>query len=202
MNKPDYQRQMEDILAKIADTGKTPSLLLHSCCAPCSSSVMERLTDYFDITVYYYNPNISPEQEYVKRKEEQKRLLALFDSTHRLDFLDVDYDAGSFDDIARGLENEPEGGRRCLKCYELRLRKTAETAKKLGFDFFGTTLSVSPYKNAAALNTIGDDEAKRFGVSFLTADFKKKNGYLRSIQLSKKYGLYRQNFCGCRFSKR
>lgn len=194
------QKRMEAILADIEKSGKTRSLLLHSCCAPCSSSVMERLTGFFDITVFYYNPNISPKQEYEKRKTEQKRLLSVFPAAHKLGFLDADYDDEAFENMARGMENEPEGGRRCLLCYELRLRRTAEAAKKNGFEYFGTTLSVSPYKNAAALNRIGERLSDDYGVSFLTADFKKKNGYLRSIELSRQYGLYRQNFCGCRFS--
>lgn len=172
-------------------------LLLQSCCAPCSSACLELLHDFFDVTVYYYNPNIEAESEYLKRKEEQIRLLR---ETGWAKILDCDHDAAAFAALSRGLEHCPERGERCYRCYELRLRKTALAAKENGFDFFSTTLSVSPYKVSAWLNEIGYRLEEETGVRFLPSDFKKKGGYHRSIELSEKYGLYRQDFCGCRFS--
>lgn len=173
---------------------RRPKLLLHCCCAPCSSACLERLKDYFDITALFYNPNIE-QGEYEKRKAELKKLLA---ATGWADFLDCDYDGGKFYDCARGLEGEKEGGARCEKCFYLRLEKTAETAKAGNYDFFTTTLTISPLKNAALINKIGLDLG---GEKWLFSDFKKGGGALRSIQLSKEYGLYRQNYCGCVYSR-
>jgi len=176
-------------------------LLLHSCCGPCSSSVIFTLADEFDITIFYYNPNIYPEEEYLKRKSVQLSLIdKLNQEGKNIKFLDCDYDAPAFEKCAEGLEKEKEGGARCSKCFYLRLEKTALMAKDKGFDIFGTTLSVSPHKNAALLNSIGSALQEKLGVSFLVADFKKKDGYKKSIELSKKYELYRQNYCGCKYS--
>ncbi len=192
-----YNIEMENILKKL---DYTPSILIHSCCGPCSTSVITRLKDYFDITVLYYNPNIEPYEEYEKRKEEQKKVLSLIKSNNKLDLLDCDYDNDLYHEKVKGLEHEKEGGPRCKVCYHLRLSYTKEKAKNNGFDFFTTTLSVSPFKNANWINEIGlsleDDK-----VRFLPADFKKKDGYKKSIELSNKYNLYRQNYCGCIYSK-
>lgn len=178
--------------------GKGKRLLLHSCCAPCSSACLEVLHPYFNISVFYYNPNIDDEGEYLKRKAEQIRFLK---ETGWADIIDCDYDETAFEKMARGLEDEPERGKRCYKCYALRMRKTAEAARENNFDYFSTTLSLSPYKNSRWINEIGYSLEKECGVKFLPSDFKKQGGYLRSIALSKEYGLYRQNYCGCRFSK-
>ena len=201
-NAVNYDAAMRGMMAKLktaeAAGEKRPKLLLHSCCAPCSSACLEILKDVFDITVYYYNPNIDEAEEYEKRKAEQIRFLR---ETGWADFIDCDYDCAAFEEIAKGRETCAEGGARCYECYKLRLFKTAERAKTGGFDYFASTLSVSPYKNAAWLNSIGFAAEKELGVKFLPSDFKKKGGYLRSTALSKEYGLYRQNYCGCRFSK-
>lgn len=175
--------------------------MLHSCCAPCSSYVLEYLTQYFDVTVFYFNPNITPAEEYFKRVDEQKRLLSEAEYPHSVDFIEGRYDSGEFFDISKGLEDLPEGGERCFKCYRLRLEEAARIAAEGEYDYFTTTLSVSPYKNAAKLNEIGEEMGKKYGVKYLYSDFKKKNGYKRSIELSLKYGLYRQNYCGCVYSK-
>lgn len=195
-----YQKEMEIVIAGFGD--RTPSLLLHACCAPCSSAVLERLAEHFHITVFYYNPNISPETEYQKRVEEEKRLLTEMPLKNPVSFLEGKYAPERFFEMAWGMEGEPEGGARCMKCYALRLRETAERAREDGFDFFTTTLSVSPYKNAQKLNEIGAAMAKEYGVPYLYSDFKKKGGYQRSIELSRQYGLYRQNYCGCVYSMR
>lgn len=197
-----YEVEMTKILEEMKTRQVTPTLLLQSCCAPCSSYVLERLTPYFHITIFYYNPNIEPKEEYEKRKEEEKQFIAKLKSPNRLDMIDCDYDNEIFHDVVTGLENELEGGARCFRCYDLRLRATAKKAKELGYDYFATTLTVSPYKNAMKLNEIGKDLEKEYGVSYLPSDFKKKNGYLRSIELSKEYGLYRQDYCGCIYSKK
>ena len=189
----------EKMLSQIATIEKGTKLLLHSCCAPCSSACLERLKDYFSITVLYYNPNIGSDEEYQKRKAEQVRLLR---ETGWAEILDCDYDKQAFDTLVKGYENEPEKGKRCYLCYELRLEKTAQTAKENGYDYFATTLTLSPLKNTDWLNEIGEKAGDRYGVSYLFRDFKKKGGYQRSIVLSKEYGLYRQDFCGCEFSKR
>lgn len=193
---------MEETIELASKSGKTPSLLLHSCCAPCSSSVLECLSDHFKITVFYYNPNIEPFEEYQKRAGEQKRFLSVLKTANPVSFTEGPYDNESFHAIAKDRENEKEGGSRCFLCYELRLRKAAEFAKANKFDYFTTTLSVSPYKNAQVLNEIGARLAEEYGIAFLFADFKKKDGYKRSIELSRQYGLYRQNFCGCVYSQK
>ncbi len=202
MQKRNYQKELEQILSQIEQTDKVPRLLLHSCCAPCSSYVLEYLSRYFAITVLYYNPNISPKEEYDHRKAEQIRLIQEGAWKNPVSFLDCDWDNPSFEAMAKGMEEVPEGGVRCFACYELRLKKAAEQAKKLGFDYFTTTLSISPLKNAQKLNEIGEQLAERYGVSHLPADFKKKEGYKRSIELSRQFGLYRQDYCGCVYSKR
>ncbi len=201
-NARNFQRELDTILEQITTP---PRLLLHSCCAPCSSYVLEYLRQYFEITVLYYNPNISMESEYQKRVEEQKRLIAAYnqqdDSGLPISVIEGDYEPEAFFGIAKGLEQCPEGGERCFACYELRLRKTAELAKELWQDYFATTLTVSPLKNAAKLNEIGGQLAEEYQIPWLPSDFKKKNGYKRSIELSAEYELYRQNYCGCIYSK-
>lgn len=173
-------------------------LLLHSCCGPCSTVVIERLKDRFDVTVFYCNPNIEPLEEYEKRKEEQKKVCKFFS----IPFVDVDYDNASWHEFVSGLENEKEGGKRCEKCFVFRLKQTAEYAKTHNFELFATTLSVSPHKNTEVINAVGEQISKELGIEFLAESFKKKDGYLRSINLSKELNLYRQNYCGCLFSKR
>ena len=200
MNKINYQIQLDKVIASLGD--KVPTLLLHSCCAPCSSYVIEYLSQYFSITVFYYNPNISPEEEYRFRSSEQKRLIAEMPVKYPVTYIDEEYDSRQFFDAVKGLENEPEGGRRCEKCFELRLGRTIQLAKEMGFDYAATTLSISPLKNAQLLNEIGKRLSEKQGVNWLGSDFKKKGGYKRSTELSKEYGLYRQNYCGCVFSKR
>lgn len=202
MNKINYQRELDQLIMCIQEQGRVPRLLLHSCCAPCSSYCLSYLAQYFQITVFYYNPNISPEEEYRKRVTEQKRLIGELPVRHAISFAEGKYDPESFYQMAEGLEDMPEGGSRCFRCYELRQREAAAYAKTQGFDYFTTTLSVSPHKNAQKLNEIGLRLAKEYGVPYLVSDFKKKGGYLRSIELSKEYGLYRQNYCGCEFSRR
>lgn len=197
-----YQKELEKVLTEITSSKMTPKLLLHSCCAPCSSYVLEYLSDYFEITVFYYNPNIFPETEYTKRVHEQQSFIQEMKFQHPVSFLEGNYDRGRFFEMARGLEHLEEGGERCFKCYELRLKEAAGIAKKGGFDYFTTSLSISPMKNAEKLNQIGMEIAEKEGVSYLLSDFKKKNGYKRSIELSNAYGLYRQDYCGCEFSLR
>ena len=199
--KENFQLVLDKTLEKIKAMDKKPTLLIHSCCAPCSSYVLEYLNRYFDITVFYYNPNISPKSEFEKRANEQIRLIEQMLPDAGIKTVVADYDANEFFDKVKGLENEPEGGSRCAKCFFLRLKKTAEYAKKNGYDYFTTSLTISPLKNAHTLNLIGNEVAKEIGVNFLPSDFKKKNGYIRSIELSKEHGLYRQNYCGCVFSK-
>ena len=189
-----YNEEMKKIISNLDDHNK---LLLHSCCGPCSSSVIERLRDYFDITVIYYNPNIEPKEEYEKRKSEQLRLL----NELRIKFMDIDYLNNEYHEKVKGYENEPENGLRCPLCFELRLDKTASKAKENNFDYFGTTLTVSPHKNSKIINEIGLKLEEKYGVKFLLSDFKKEDGYKRSIELSKKYDLYRQDYCGCLYSK-
>lgn len=199
--KRNYQKEMERITKSFAP-GDKPRLLLHSCCAPCSSAVLETVAPYFALTVYYYNPNIAPREEYQKRVEEQKRLLLQMPLPGPVDFLEGPYEPDCFLQAVKGLEMVPEGGARCEICFRLRLRKAAEAAKEGSFDFFTTTLTVSPLKNAPLLNQIGEEMAAKYGVRWLPSDFKKKEGYKRSITLSHQYGLYRQDYCGCAFSKR
>lgn len=202
MVKVNYQKQLDKIIDEIQNNSKTPTLLLHSCCAPCSSYVLEYLSQYFKITVFYYNPNISPKEEYIKRVEEQKRLISQLPVKNPVDFIEGDYEPQDFYDIAKGLEQVPEGGERCFNCYKLRLEKTSKLAYDLNMDYFTTTLSISPYKNALKLNEIAEELSEIYSVKNLPSDFKKKEGYKRSIQLSKEYDLYRQDYCGCIFSKR
>ncbi len=218
-----YQKELEKIIEGLYEDDAVrsdikpnvkpvnpPSLLLHSCCAPCSSYVLEYLRKYFKITVFYYNPNISPDIEYRKRVEEQKRLIAAYNEelsltetvAYPIDVIEGDYEPDCFFTAVKGLESCPEGGERCFVCYELRLRKTSQIAAEGGYDYFTTTLTISPLKNAAKLNEIGEALSARCGVSWLPSDFKKKDGYKRSIELSEKYGLYRQNYCGCVYSVR
>ena len=210
MNKPNYQRLLEQTLTKIeADTAagrSVPTLLLHSCCAPCSSYVLKYLWEYFKITVFYYNPNITEEEEYRKRVTEQKRLIEAFNKEHKckypIEFQEGTYDPENFLAAVKGHEEDPEGGDRCKICFALRLEEAARLAGQGGYDYFTTSLTISPLKNAEALNTIGAACGTKYDVSFLPSDFKKKNGYKRSIELSKEYDLYRQNYCGCVFSRR
>ena len=200
MNKINYQLQLDKIIAGL-DSGSPPRLLLHSCCAPCSSYTLEYLSQYFDITVYYYNPNISPESEFEKRFAEQRRLIAALPARNPVKLRKGDYRYADFLAVVKGLENEPEGGARCFLCYRMRLEKTAQLAKTEGFDWFCTTLSISPLKNSQKINEIGLEVAEQYGVKWLPSDFKKREGYKRSIELSREYCLYRQNFCGCVYSR-
>ena len=199
--KKNYSIILEDTIKKLEAENKRPKLLLHACCAPCSSYVLEYLSAYFDITVFFYNPNISPQSEYDFREQELMRLIKEMPLSSNVKMISEDYDPTEFYSMAQGLENLPEGGERCKRCYRLRLSKTAKVAKDNGFNYFTTTLSISPYKNAEWLNTIGEEEGKIFGVEYLFSDFKKKNGYKRSCELSEQYGLYRQNYCGCVYGK-
>ena len=194
MNAIDYNRRMLEICA---GQPKGQRLLLHSCCGPCSSRCLETLREYFSVTVLFYNPNITDPSEYEKRKREQMRFLR---ETGWADVLDCDYDPSEFFAAVKGLEGEREGGMRCYACYRLRLDFTARTAKEGGFPFFCSTLSVSPHKNARWLNELGEQLQEKYGVAWLYSDFKKQNGYLRSVELAKEYNLYRQNYCGCVFS--
>ena len=199
MNKVNYQKELDKIIDSISPDAP-PRLLLHSCCAPCSSYTLEYLSQYFDITVYYFNPNISPESEFEKRFAEQKRLIGELDVKNEIKLLRGVYDYNYFLDIAKGYEDEPEGGERCFRCYRLRLERTAQLAKDEGFDYFCTTLSISPLKDSQKLNEIGFELEREYGVKWLPSDFKKREGYKRSIELSREHNLYRQNFCGCVFS--
>ena len=191
---------LENTIAAIKKEGSRPSLLLHACCAPCSSYTLEYLASIFDITVLFYNPNISPEDEYRFRENELLRLIEQM-PLGKIDMISDRYEPQEFYDIAKGREDIPEGGARCYDCYRLRLSRTADIARERGFDYFTTTLSISPYKNAEWLNGIGAEEGERAGVRYLFSDFKKKNGYKRSCELSEIYGLYRQDYCGCEFSR-
>lgn len=199
MNKINYQKELDK---KIEGFGRRiPSLLLHSCCAPCSSYCIEYLSRFFNITVYYYNPNIYPDSEYLHRAHEQQRLISQMETLNPVNYIDEVFNGEEFYSAVKGLEKEPEGGKRCKRCFELRLEKTAKKASELGFDFFTTTLTISPLKNAQLINEIGFFLAEKYSVQWLPSDFKKKEGYKRSIQLSKEYNLYRQDYCGCVFSK-
>jgi predicted adenine nucleotide alpha hydrolase (AANH) superfamily ATPase len=199
--KQNYSLILEQTIKENEKAGLRPTLLLHACCAPCSSYVLEYLSKHFDITLLFYNPNISPEEEYIFRENELRRLIGEMPLPKGITVISEKYVPEEFYDIAKGLEHLSEGGERCKKCYRLRLSRTAEIAKEKEFDYFTTTLSISPYKNAEWLNSIGEEEGSRFGVKYLFSDFKKKNGYKRSCELSAEYGLYRQSYCGCEFSK-
>lgn len=192
-----YQNKLWELIDSLK---YRPKLLLHSCCGPCSTAVIDILKDYFDVTVYYYNPNIEPIGEYLKRKQEQIRFIKELNNAY-VHFKDCDYENEVFREKTKGLETEPENGARCSICYKIRLEKTAKEAKKLNYDYFGTTLTVSPYKNSQKINEIGAYLEKEFEINFLYSDFKKKDGYKKSIELSKKYNLYRQNYCGCEFGR-
>lgn len=194
--KENYAKLLEKIIDEL---DYKPTLLLHSCCAPCSSYVIEYLHDYFNITIIYYNPNIYPKEEYEKRKEEQIKFIKNYNDVI---FMDCDYDNDKYNELVKGLESEPERGKRCDVCFKLRLEKTAIEAKNNNFDYFGTTLTVSPYKNSTLINDIGRELELKYNIKWLYSDFKKGNGYKRSIELSKVYNLYRQNYCGCIHSKR
>ncbi len=200
--KINYQKELDKIISALEQKGEKKTLLLHSCCAPCSSYVLEYLSRYFYITVFYYNPNIYPPKEYDTRMEEQKRLVSQMPVLLPVRVVEADYEPELFFEMARGMERIPEGGERCFLCYEMRMRKAAAYAADQGFDYFTTTLSISPLKNAGKLNEIGLKLAEETGVPYLVSDFKKKNGYKRSVELSAEYGLYRQNYCGCVYSQR
>ena len=201
MNKKNYYIEFEKVIREI-DLENPPSLLLHSCCGPCSTSVLELLSDYFKVTLLYYNPNIYPSDEYYKRLEEQKRVLEKVNGRFEIKFLEGRYDPAEYFDAVKGVEQLPEGSQRCFNCYELRLKEAAQFAKKLNMDYFATTLSVSPYKNAQIINELGEKIAQEYGVKHLPNDFKKKDGYKKSVELSKSWNIYRQDYCGCPFSKR
>lgn len=201
MNQTNYQKELDKTITRLQAEGRVPTLLLHACCAPCSSYVLEYLSQYFEITVLYYNPNISPRSEYDTRAEELKRLISEMEFIHPVKLMVGEYEPEKFYTMAKGMENLPEGGERCFKCYHQRLLYTAQLARAGGFDYFTTTLSISPLKNAAKLNEIGQELSKECGVEYLLSDFKKKNGYKRSVELSNQHNLYRQNYCGCVFSR-
>ena len=196
-----YQKELEQLIEKEQKEGRVPRLFLHSCCAPCSSYVMEYLSQYFSITVFYYNPNISPKEEYEKRVEEIRRLIGEMEFEHPVAFVEGKYKPERFYEMAKGLEKEPEGGERCFGCYRLRMEEAARLAAEGEYDYFTTTLSISPLKNAGKINEIGEELAGIYKVEHLPSDFKKKNGYKRSIELSREHDLYRQNYCGCVFSR-
>ncbi len=197
--KENYQKQLDTLISSLGDN--VPTLLLHSCCAPCSSHCIEYLSQYFSITILYYNPNIAPEEEFRKRAQEQQRLVSEMPLKHPVTVVVDDYDPQEFYSAVKGLEHIPEGGERCFACYRLRLERASDYAAQHGFDYFCSTLSISPLKNAAKLNEIGNELSQLYQVKHLPSDFKKRGGYQRSIALSKEYGLYRQNYCGCAFSK-
>ena len=197
-----YQKELDKITDELKKSGEVPGLLLHACCAPCSSYCFEYLSQFFEITVFCYNPNIYPEEEYGYRVSEIKRLIAESEYRHPVRVLEASFEPSDFYNAVRGLEKEREGAERCFVCYELRLEETAKKAKELGFDYFTTTLTISPLKNAEKINEIGERLQEKYGVKHLPSDFKKKNGYKRSIELSREHNLYRQNYCGCVYSLR
>ena len=201
MNKVNYQKELDRVIDRHQAAGEVPRLLLHVCCAPCSSYCLEYLSNYFDITVYYYNPNISLKEEYEYRLSEEKRFISLKEFKYPVKLTESEYRPEDFFAAVKGLEKEPEGGLRCKECFKLRLEASAKKAKEQGFDYFTTTLTISPLKNAALLNEIGAEMGEKYGVNWLYSDFKKKEGYKRSIELSREYDLYRQNYCGCVFSR-
>ena len=198
MNKLNYHNKLLEIIKTL---DYRPRVLLHSCCGPCSTAVIDFLVKYFDITVFYYNPNIEPKEEYLKRKNEQIRFLKEYNNSH-VDFLDCDYDNAEYLKRCKGLENEPEGGARCGVCFNLRLEKTALIAKEKGYDYFATTLTVSPYKNSELINKIGYKLEKKYNIKYLCGDFKKQNVYKKSVDMSKEYNLYRQHYCVCHFANK
>ncbi|MGL5435783.1 MAG: epoxyqueuosine reductase QueH [Lachnospiraceae bacterium] len=202
MNKRNYQKELEAIISEITRESRVPRLLLHSCCAPCSSYVLEYLSQYFSITVFYYNPNITPQEEYNKRVAELARLIAKLPTMHPVELITGPYEPERFFALAKGLEQEPEGGERCFRCYRLRMEEAARLAREGNYDYFTTTLTISPMKNAGKLNEIGEELGSICRVTHLPSDFKKKNGYKRSVELSSDYQLYRQDYCGCVFSRR
>ncbi len=195
--KINYQKKLEELISTLSNK---PTLLLHSCCGPCSTQVIDYLKDYFEITVFYYNPNIEPLEEYLHRKKEQIRFLEEYKEA-KIQFLDCDYDNEAFKRVAKGLEKVPEGGARCNNCFYLRMKKTAECAKKQAFEYFGTTLTVSPHKNSTIINEIGEYISKELNIPYIYGDFKKNDGYKKSIEFSKIYNLYRQDYCGCLYGK-
>lgn len=201
--KRNYQLELDNIINDLDDSC-VPTLLLHSCCAPCSSYVLEYLSRYFAITVYYYNPNIYPPEEFDFRLAEQKRFIKEFmannPGNHRIDIIEGEYEDDRYYEAVKGLEDEPERGSRCTQCFKLRLEESAKVAVKCGFDYFTTTLSISPHKDAQLLNELGEEIGKRYGVKYLNSDFKKRAGYKRSTELSAEYNMYRQDYCGCRFT--
>ncbi len=199
--KQNFQKQLDIILEQM-HSDKLPTMLLHSCCGPCSTYVLSYLAKHFDITVYFYNPNIMPEAEYKLRLEAQIKVLDKLNPPHKIKLIEAPYEPQEFLDIAKGLEHEPERGKRCKKCMELRIKETAEFAAKNKFDYFCTTLSVSPHKDAVLLNSLSEKYAKKFEINTIPADFKKNNGFLESIRLSKEFEIYRQDYCGCLFSKK
>ena len=204
MNRINYQKQLEEVLKRMKEEGERKRLLLHACCAPCSSYCLEYLRETFALTVFFYNPNLTEQEEYRRRVEEEKRLIALMngqEGSSQIEILEGRYEPERFLEAAKGLETCKEGGERCVRCFALRLGETARVAAEGGFDFFTTSLTISPLKNSALLNRIGAQEGERYGVRFLPSDFKKNNGYLRSTQLSRLYGLYRQNYCFCIYRK-
>lgn len=200
MNQRNYQRELEQIIDWCRKQSRVPRLLLHSCCAPCSSYVLEYLSQYFQITLYYYNPNIFPPEEFVKRVKEQEDLVSQITAVYPVNMVKGPYEPSEFYRMTKGLEQEPEGGARCLRCFELRLGEAAKVAAAGHYDYFTTTLTISPLKHAEHLNEIGEQMGREYGAVYLPSDFKKKNGYKRSIELSEKYGLYRQDYCGCVYS--
>lgn len=201
MTKRNYQLELENLIQNIERDEHVPSLFLHSCCAPCSSYCIEYLSQYFHVTVFYYNPNIYPDEEYYHRVKEQQEFIKKFPTKYPVAFVEGDFEKERFyKEVAAGLEDEPERGRRCVKCFDLRLRETAKRAKADGFDYFCTTLTISPMKDAVLLNELGAKIGDEEGIPFLPSDFKKKNGYLRSCEISKEYNMYRQDYCGCEFS--
>lgn len=199
--KENYHKKMLAMIEQHQKENQVPTLLLHTCCAPCSTTVIKRLSEFFHITVFYYNPNIEPYEEYLKRKQEQIRFLKEYPAKHPVQFLDCDWNHEDFVTASRGLEQELEGGRRCHRCYYLRLSKTAMVAREYHFDYFTTSLTISPYKDSQIINQIGKVLEDKYQTSYLYSDFKKDNGYLESIQSSKEYDLYRQDYCGCLYSK-
>lgn len=201
MNR-NYQKELDKLLESVGSMQKKPRLFLHACCAPCSSYCLEYLSKYFSITVFFYNPNIFPQEEYQKRVEEIKRLIGEMSFENPVDFIEGAYNPQDFFDMAKGLEKVPEGGERCFRCYRQRMEETARLARMGGYDYFTTTLSISPLKNAAKINEIGEELGGIYEVAHLPSDFKKKNGYKRSIELSAEHQLYRQNYCGCVYSRR